>query len=98
MNLNSTANFEQLATRGDVAILLFNASNLTGITLNNQDFAYIDNQIKTINQKFKLDSKARQDYIDSLYDKEDTQGNKDKLITSKIIEKLEEKTTTVYLS
>ena len=54
LNLNSTANFEQLATRGDVAILLFNASNLTGITLNNQDFAYIDNQIKTINQKLNI--------------------------------------------
>lgn len=100
LNLNSTANFDKLATRWEVAILLFNASNMSGTRLNNQDFAYVDNQVKTINQKFKLDSKERQDYIESLYDKKNSNSisNKDYNITSKIIEKLEEKTNTVYLS
>jgi len=97
LNLNSTANFDKLTTRGEVAKLLFNGSNLAGIKLNNKDYAYIDNQIETTNKKFKLDSKERQDYINSLYDIRKQQWDKDKLITSNIIENLEEKTTTIYV-
>lgn len=98
LNLNSTANFDKLATRGEVAILLFNASNLSGVKLNNQDFAYIESQIKMVNQKFKLDSKERQDYINSLYDKNDKEWSKDAEITSMIIRTLEEKNNTVYVN
>lgn len=97
LNLNSTANFDKLATRGEIAILLFNASNLSGIRLNNQDFSYIESEVKTVSQKYKLDSKERQDYINSLYGKEAKEWSKEDEIIWKTIRALEERTNTIYV-
>lgn len=79
-------------------MFLFLSSFVNWYDLTKTDLKSVDNQIKIINKKYTLDSKQRQNYIDSLYNKKDKKWSKNEAITSQIIKTLEEQTNTVYLS